>query len=210
MMLTDYIKVYEQVLPPSLCQTIIQKFEEHHQNAPDWRLESDESDHSHSVRSCQEINLNRNRELWGDLEHQVLEYVKMGIKKYMYDCPGCQFPEKFGFEAIRIKKYNPERGDHFAPHIDSATLESCKRYLAVFFFLNDVEEGGETCFPHSHLMIKPRQGRMFLFPPFWHFVHAGNAPISGPKYLIGTYLHHVDGGDKLVVIPEQGHLPPID
>jgi hypothetical protein len=204
MLSSDYIRVYEQVLPVALCDQIIDRFEQHHRDAPDWRLElPTESGESHAVRSCQEINFNRNREIWGDLEAQLLHYVKLGVQKYVYDCPGCQFPEKFGYEAVRIKKYTPSRGDHFAPHIDSATLESCKRYLACFFFLNDVHEGGETCFPHYHLELKPQKGRMFLFPPFWMYVHAGKAPISNPKYLVGTYLHHVEGGDKLLAIPEK-------
>ena len=61
---------------------------------------------------------------------------------------------------------------------------------------NDVAEGGETTFQESkdsriQFSCKPTSGRMIAFPPFWTHPHTGMKPISGPKYIIGTYLHYV-------------------
>ena len=56
------------------------------------------------------------------------------------------------------------------------------------WYLNDVENGGETEF--LNVSIKPKAGTLVVFPPLWMFPHKGNAPISGSKYLLSTYLHY--------------------
>ncbi len=74
--------------------------------------------------------------------------------------------------------------------------ESAKRFLVAFFYLNDVEEGGETGFKYNRnqeplLKVKPETGKLLMFPPFWTHPHIGYPPISGTKYIIGTYLHYL-------------------
>jgi hypothetical protein len=56
------------------------------------------------------------------------------------------------------------------------------------WYLNDVEEGGETVF--EGFIIKPKIGSMLVFPPLWLFPHRGNPPISNTKYILSTYLHY--------------------
>ena len=60
----------------------------------------------------------------------------------------------------------------------------------MFFYLNTVEEGGETSFPNLEMKIKPKQGSVLCFPPLWMYPHLGEQPISNDKYIIGTYLHY--------------------
>lgn len=38
------------------------------------------------------------------------------------------------------------------------------RILTVYIYLNDVEEGGGTNFPHLNLTVMPRRGRVILWP----------------------------------------------
>ena len=64
--------------------------------------------------------------------------------------------------------------------------------LVMFFYLNDVEEGGETKFKFEstgeELSIKPEAGSVVCFPPTWQYPHKGCTPISGPKYVISSYV----------------------
>ena len=40
--------------------------------------------------------------------------------------------------------------------------------------------------------IKPKAGRMCMFPPMWTHLHSGNVVMgTKPKYIIGSYLHYV-------------------
>jgi len=199
-----YIKVYDNFLPSDLCRRIIKRFDDNADQVVDWRTELPVgSGFATKLGSCLDVNLNRYQSIWADIEAELLHYYRLGVRRYMSECPGCHFPTEWGWEAIRVKRYLPENKDHFVPHTDTAILQSARRYLGAFFFLNNVEVGGETIFPHYNVSIKPMEGRMFLFPPYWMYVHAGIAPVSGPRYLVGTYLHLVEGADQLIAIPEE-------
>ena len=94
-------------------------------------------------------------------------------------------------EDFRIKKYSYNEGDWFDLHIDANDDQSMQRYLAIFWYLNDVEEGGETDFPMQGMGIKPKQGSVVMFPPYWTHPHRGNKlkKANTYKYLLSTYLH---------------------
>jgi hypothetical protein len=94
----------------------------------------------------------------------------------------------YAYEEFRIKKYNNDGQDAFDVHVDVMDHASAKRFLSFFWYLNDVEEGGETVF--WNYKIQPKAGTLVVFPPMWMFPHAGNEPTSGPKYLLSTYLHY--------------------
>lgn len=90
-------------------------------------------------------------------------------------------------EEFRIKRYQPRMGDEFRVHHDAKGFY-CNRYLVLLWYLNDVAEGGETVFPDLGVSIKPKAGRLLMFPPHWMFQHAGLPPISNDKYILSTYL----------------------
>lgn len=90
-------------------------------------------------------------------------------------------------ETFRIKRYRPGTGEEFRVHHDAKGFY-CNRYLVLLWYLNDVAEGGETVFPDLGVSIKPKAGRLLMFPPNWCFQHAGRAPVSNDKYILSTYL----------------------
>jgi hypothetical protein len=97
---------------------------------------------------------------------------------------------------FRMKKYEPNGLDEFAHHVDVGNYASARRFMAFFWYLNDVTEGGETTFEYNRnaepwLSVKPEVGQMLMFPPLWPWGHTGKKPLSGPKYIIGGYLHYV-------------------
>ena len=65
-----------------------------------------------------------------------------------------------------------------------------KRYRTVTFiwYLNDVEEGGETEFWGTY-KIKPKKGKLVFFPASWCFPHRGKMPISSDKYIITGWFY---------------------
>ena len=60
--------------------------------------------------------------------------------------------------------------------------------MVFLFYLNDVEEGGETEFLYQDLKVKPKTGSLIVFPPYYTHAHRGKAPESGKKYIINTWL----------------------
>ena len=99
-------------------------------------------------------------------------------------------------EAIHGQKY--EIGQFYKQHVDYYNEDQmdtyCKwmgqRTWTTMLYLNDVEEGGETNFPKLDVAIKPKCGRILLFPANWQYRHSGLPPVSSQKYIVGSYLHY--------------------
>jgi hypothetical protein len=86
-----------------------------------------------------------------------------------------------------MKKYEADKGE-FKEHIDATNIESSKRFLVFFAYLND-GDGGGTTFTKNNLTIDRESGKLIMFPPLWTHPHKGDKPIGNPKYIIGSYLH---------------------
>ena len=57
------------------------------------------------------------------------------------------------------------------------------------WYLNDVQgPGGETEFLFQQVKVKPRQGKLILFPPFWTHEHRGVTLDQGVKYIATTWV----------------------
>jgi len=96
--------------------------------------------------------------------------------------------EKFFYTNLKIQKTLPTEGYHIW-HVEyGADYECRKRALVFAIYLNDVEEGGETEFLHFSKRVKPKQGRIVIWPASFPYVHRGNPPLSGEKYLVTSWL----------------------
>jgi len=144
------------------------------------------------VPTFTQVNINSSGK--ADKFMQLLCYkIVEVIKEYKKDLPEFVnwFPDKFAFEELRIKKYEPNSDDEFGLHVDVQDHQSAKRYLAFLVYLNDDFKGGETTFPYHNLTVKPETGTVLVFPPTWQYPHRGMPVRSGsPKYIMSTYLHY--------------------
>ena len=89
-----------------------------------------------------------------------------------------------------MKKYMPNNIDEFKEHVDVGDYASARRFLVFFLYLDD-NEAGETSFTNYDIKVKPKAGRLLMFPPTWTYLHTGHKPKDKPKYIIGSYLHYV-------------------
>jgi len=186
----DYVGVYDNVLPVDLCKDIIDKFETH--------TEQHESTVLNGHRSFTEINITKNVNTWLSVQDTLMDTAQDYLGRYMtqFGIDGKSWPEKLGYEQFRMKRYQPNDTDEFSFHVDVGDYASARRFLVYFWYLNDVQDGGETAFQRNRntpieAKVKPQAGRLLIFPPLWTHPHIGMKPISGPKYIIGSYLHYV-------------------
>jgi prolyl 4-hydroxylase len=181
MNLSDYVRVYDNAMPASLCQNLIKKFESDTQNQV-------QRDNVHMKFT--EVNIIQADWFLEPIMKLALEYRR----RYWIDCNinDAIINPKHTWEEIRMKRYLKGNNEEFRPHTDAWDLETCKRFLVYFWYLNDVDEGGETIFYRldQPLAVKPRQGRLIMFPVNWQYLHAGLLPLSHDKYIIGGYLHY--------------------
>jgi hypothetical protein len=184
----NYVAYYDNVLNPNYCKEIISKFEKN--------VEQQETTFLENHRSFTEINITKNS--WTNIQNTLMNVMQKHKIKYMqqFDIDPMVWPDDLGYEQFRMKRYLPDGKDEFAFHVDVGNHSSAKRFLVFFWYLNTVEEGGETAFQINKKLpietkIKPVVGRLLMFPPLWTHPHIGMKPISGPKYIIGGYLHYV-------------------
>lgn len=181
--LNDLIQVYDDVLPDTVCNFLIDLFEK---NSDKQEVIDD-----NKTPSFTQYNLTENVEESSEIENVhnylvsiVIEYRN---KYYKFIDDRC-FPAEHDVEYFRIKKYKNDGNDMFDTHVDVTDYSNAKRYLSFMWYLNDVTEGGETVF--TNFKITPKKGRLLMFPPMWMFPHKGLPPMSNEKYLLSTYLHY--------------------
>lgn len=181
--LNELIQVYDNVLEPNICEFLIGIFEQF-QNGHE-RIQNN------NKQCFTQFNLTENCKLTPEVDqiHNHLIRKTLEYKERYYELMDARcFPPEHAFEQFRIKKYNPGGEDWFDTHVDVINHETARRYLSFFWYLNDVETGGQTQFLDTS--VTPKTGRLVMFPPMWMFPHKGQAPLSGPKYLLHTYLHY--------------------
>jgi len=94
----------------------------------------------------------------------------------------------FYFTSLKIQKTLPSEGYHVW-HIEHGRHFNNQARAFVFsIYLNDVEEGGETEFLHFSKRVKPKTGRIVIWPAAFPYLHRGNPPLSGEKYLLTSWI----------------------
>jgi prolyl 4-hydroxylase len=184
----NYIKYYDDVLTKEFCDSTITKFEQDTINQV--KIDTD-------IISFTELDISQN-ENWNEVEKVLLDHMRFYFNKYKTDCQidDWVWPKITAYERLRLKRYLPNDKDEFKFHADCYDLNSSRRFLVYFFYLNDVDKGGETVFQYNrdqpfYESVKPKVGRLLMFPPTWTYPHAALKPLSSNKYIIGGYLHYV-------------------
>lgn len=185
-MALELIRTYEDAIPTEVCTNAIRLFEER-DDLEDWDRNGRPQFQQFNITSfLEETNDND----WGLIQNAFIESANKFVQQYMDDVDCRQyFPLKSSIEQFRMKKYRAGTDDRFDKHVDVGDYESARRFLCLFWYLNDVEDGGETVF--DTVTIKPKRGRLLIFPPLWTFPHAGMPTVSNDKYIAGTYCHYV-------------------
>ena len=90
--------------------------------------------------------------------------------------------------------------EHHDYIFDQAKTPGGIRIITAFLYLNDVEEGGETNFPQLNLKVKPKQGRLVVWPNVLpgsyredsRTEHAALPVLKGEKYGANAWIHSHD------------------
>lgn len=94
----------------------------------------------------------------------------------------------FFYTDMKIQKTLPTEGYHIW-HVEHGKGHGNEARAFVFsIYLNDVEEGGETEFLHFSKRVKPKKGRIVIWPAAFPYIHRGNPPLSGEKYILTSWM----------------------
>jgi hypothetical protein len=94
--------------------------------------------------------------------------------------------------ALSVQKYLCGSGGYHHWHSEiyprDASCETLHRVLLFMFYLNTVEEGGQTAFYYQDRQVAPRAGRMVIAPAGFTHTHKGHVPLSSDKYIVTSWI----------------------
>jgi hypothetical protein len=101
-------------------------------------------------------------------------------------------PYMYRYGAVNLQRYRAGEGGYFHWHSEiypqDERCEPLHRVLLFMFYLNDVEEGGETEFFYQNIKLNPKRGSLVLAPAGFTHTHRGNMPISNDKYIATSWI----------------------
>lgn len=191
--LENGIAVYDNVLDKNTCKSIIDYFE----SMRDINLVFDQTSYSkgpaHVNRKDQSVFLTVPDVITIDkTQHIIREFVDSFWKcyeDYTAEYSVLQTAGQHGFYMVRIQRTDPGGGFHNW-HFENYDAITSTRVVTWMFYLNDVEEGGETEFLYLNKRIQPQAGRLVIWPASYTHSHRGNPPLSGTKYIITSWLSY--------------------
>lgn len=136
------------------------------------------------IREFLALELERNLKMYMEqLNSHTFENENSSSKFKFFDGTVCST------QCFMIQRYIKQVG-RYIYHNDFSIEYYEKKYRIITFlwYLNTVEEGGETEIWGTE-RIKPEAGKLLLFPACWTFPHTGKMPISDNKYIITGWLY---------------------
>jgi len=170
-------------LSVELCQLAIERFEQHTDEHYDGRIGQDVGK-DRSIKRTTDLVVS-GKPHWKDIDRALFRSIGQAIVEFRETYP--YFKGPFKDMGYGIQRYNP--GEYYHWHIDGGSHEFSQRQLVALWYLNDVPgPGGETEFLFQDLQIKPEQGKLLLFPPFWTHEHRAVTMQQGVKYIATTWV----------------------
>jgi len=188
----NFIGIYDGYISEALCRANIDMFEQEHKfNQTLTRIVNEDADVSD--KEDDQLFLKSNsidtwlkdvQPLIVNFEIALKHYEKQtGIKKMMHG------NEDFEYTQMKIQKTIPGQGYHlWHVEYDSRRTPECRRVLAWAIYLNDIDEGGETEFLHQKIRVSPKAGRIVIWPAGFPYLHRGNPPLKGEKYIMTSWM----------------------
>jgi len=190
---STFIKVYDNALTDEFCRDVCRKMDSDDRKKLGVFGKDKKSDPN--FKSSLDLNISTLSE-WEQEDEIFFTTICQFVKKYEDDIQistnGKFFyghPEDyFSDTGYFVKVYKP--GGHYDWHQDYVIdAYHGVRELTFIWYLNDDFDEGETEFFNGE-KIKPKTGRLLVFPANWMYVHRGCIVKNKNKYIAtGWYCH---------------------
>lgn len=189
----DFIGVYDGYIPEEACDQAIELFKKYKEfNKVFTRFTSegvtqDKKNDAHlfvdpETITDEKFSINQIKLLMVNFDVALKNYyAETNIKNYL--------DADIFTNYVKIQKTLPSQGYHVW-HIEHGPNSCQKRVLVYTIYLNTVEEGGETEFLYQSQRVRPVKGRIVIWPAGFPYVHRGNPPLSGEKYIITSWISY--------------------
>lgn len=181
-------QIYEihSTLTPEFCKKVIDLFEADERKAPG--LVGTFRELNKEVKTGTDLPISVFDE-WKEIDGVFFKNLAACLEEIQKVIPWVVITGDFGYQ---IQRTTP--GERYNYHYDTdgpfteGPQSPNRRQLVVIWYLNTVQEGGETEFMLQDVKVKPEVGKLIFFPPFWTHYHRGVSPISETKYICTTWI----------------------
>ena len=168
----DFIGVWDNVIKDDFCNFIIKTLNESTQIVP--RSNTSVKDTQLDIAAFNP-----------SLSNHIMCAVRSCCEQYFNWYP---FLKNFHFISTTclLQKTDPTEGYHDW-HSESNNIACANRTLVWSVYFNDLDDSGETEFLYQKKKIKPKAGRVMIFPGSFTHLHRGNPPYKS-KYIATGWL----------------------
>ncbi len=189
---SDLIWIYDNSLTPDFCKLLIDKFEIS-QDKYEGIIGSGEV--NRNIKRTTDLLISKN-DLYQREDGILFKSLKKGLNLYTQHlsslgiyCNVTEGAEVFD-TGYQIQKYSIEEDNKgfYNWHHDSIINKSGARILTYLWYLNTIEEGGETEF-FDGMKIKPKEGTLVVFPACWPYFHRSCEVIKEEKWICTGWIY---------------------
>jgi hypothetical protein len=180
----SFIFEKREALPDFLCDDMIARFEQNEAEQYVGRGGASMNSNESLKRTTDLIA--SGKEHWRDVDNNLFRSLAMALTEFKELYPYFSDMARFKDSGYNLQRY--KEGEYYHWHVDSDNKILADRQLVALWYLNDVEEGGETDFIFQGASITPQKGTLMLFPPFWTHEHRAGVVKKGVKYIATTWI----------------------
>ena len=186
--IADFIGTYDGYITDDECNKAIKIFEEENKfNKTINRLAFEQAPITEKQDQQYFAHAENMNIWWEDLKPMMLNFDQ-ALKHYQENTGISSCYSELYYTNLKIQKTLPTEGYHVW-HIEHFKgFENEPRVLVYSIYLNDVAEGGETEFLHFSKRVQAKKGRICIWPAGFPYLHRGNTPLSGEKYILTSWL----------------------
>tara|TARA_R110002153_G_scaffold37980_1_gene110739 strand:+ start:4063 stop:4680 length:618 start_codon:yes stop_codon:yes gene_type:complete len=187
--INNFIGVYDNYITEEDCNKAIELFENQSKFNRTINRVGGENASILQKKDQQYFASGNNIDIWWDQLKPMIFNYEIAWKNYLLNT-GAEdaYGVPFNFTNLKIQKTLPTEGYHMWHIEHNKGFPTEARAFVFSIYLNDVEEGGETEFLHFSKRVKPKTGRIVIWPAAFPYVHRGNPPLSGKKYILTSWM----------------------
>ena len=186
----NFIGIYDNYILKSECDKAIKFFEDQDKFKKTLNRAAFENASVLDKQDQQCFAMPNNINVWWKELKSLIVNFDMAWKHYEKNVGALESygQDMFHYTQLKIQKTLPTEGYHVWHLEHQKGFQNECRAFVYSIYLNDVEEGGETEFLHFSKRVKPKTGRIVIWPAAFPYVHRGNPPLSGKKYIITSWM----------------------
>lgn len=177
-------------IPDRLCNEIILMYELENIRFPGCTMGGVQK----NIKDTTDLIIPKKNIKWNKIENFLYNELNINLKKYLSHINNHENniyidSDNLTIEYFMIQKYDQKIGK-YTYHNDFRIdyNEKKNRVITFIWYLNNIDEGGETEFFNLKKII-PETGKLLLFPASWLFPHRAITPYSSDKYIITGWFY---------------------